>query len=264
MSLQNLGLLSSLEHDCVIDEEWPSWVPRWDRGRTTQILHNYTSGRVQSSLPVIKYRPKILISGGVHISTLSWSGMVIGGPPYGKSAMDPLKQPFQELLSKYLPQITHPTDPLLLCIAMTLTVGLDFKSNCPPLDLCQFRLDFLAYLVSILPSLHMLDTTQHLPPVLAEQGLAGNSSNFHAAAVRGCKNKRFFGTQNGAFGIGPRAAQTGDHIVLLYGSNAPCVLRTIGSNYKFVGECYLHQHMHGEAIEMAARGLLAVKEFEMR
>jgi hypothetical protein len=178
--------------------------------------------------------------------------------------MDPLKQPFQEWLSKYLPKITHPTDPLLLCIAMTLTVGLDFKSNCPPLDLSQFRLDFLSYLVRVLPSLDMLGTTHHLSQVLAEQGLAGNAPNFYAAAVRGCRNKRFFCAQNGAFGIGPRAAQTGDHIVLLYGSNAPCVLRTKGSYYQFVGECYIYQHMHGEVIEMATEGLLAVEEFEMR
>jgi hypothetical protein len=183
---------------------------------------------------------------------------------YGKSEMDPLEQAFQEWLSKYLPKITHSTDPLLLSIAMTLTVGLDFESNCPPLDLSQFRLDFLTYLVGILPSLDMLGTTQHLSQVLVAQGLGGNSPNFYAAAIRGCRNKRFFCTQNGAFGISPRAAQTGDHIVLLYGSNAPCVLRTKDSYYQFVGECYLHQHMHGEAIKMAAEELLAIEEFEIR
>lgn len=264
MSHQNLGLLSSLEHDCTIDEEWPSWVPRWDRQRTTQILHNYTSGRVKSPLPVINHRPTILTSKGVRISTLSWCGMVIRGTPHDTSEIDAINQPFQEWLSKYLPRITHPTDPLLLRIAMSLTVGLDFKSNCPPLDMSQFRLDFLAYMVDILPSLHLLATTQQLSQVLTEQALAGNSSNFHIAAVRGCRNKRFFCTQDGAFGIGPRAAQTGDQVVLLYGSNAPCVLRPRGPYYQFVGECYLHQHMHGEAIEMAARGLSAVEEFEMR
>ena len=162
----------------------------------------------------------------------------------GKSEMDFLKQPLQEWLSKYLPKIKHATDPLLLSIAMTLTVGLDFESNCPPLDLSQFRLDVLAYLVGILPTLDMLATTQPLSQVLVAQGLAGNSPNFYAAAIRGCRNKRLFCTKDGAFGIGPRAAQTGDHIVLLYGSNAPCVLRTKGLYYQFVGECYLHQHMH--------------------
>jgi len=265
-SCQNLGLLSSLEHDYAIDEEWPSWVPRWDRDRTTQILHNYASGRAQSSLPRIKYRPAILVSEGVRISTLSWCGVVIreAKSADGKSEMDPLKQPFQEWLSKYLPKITDSTDPLLLCIAMTLTVGLDLESNCPPLNSSQFRLDFLAYLMGILPSLDMPGTTQHLSQVLVEHGREGDSSKFYAAAVRGCRNKRFFCTQNGEFGVGPRAARTGDHIVLLYGSNAPCVLRPKGLYYQFVGECYLHQHMHGEAIEMAAEGLLAVEEFEMR
>jgi hypothetical protein len=266
-SCQNLGLLSSLEHVCAIDEQWPSWVPRWDRSRTTQILHNYASGRAQSFVPRIKYRPTILISEGVRISTLSWCGIVIERKvvesPFYKSGMDPLKQPFQEWLSNYRLKIKHSTDPLLLSIAMTLTVGLDFKSNCPPLDLSQFRLDFLAYLVGIVPSLDMLGSTQHLSQVLVAQGLAGNSLDFYAAAFRGCRNKRFFCTQNGEFGIGPRAAQAGDHVVLLYGSNAPCVLRATGSYYQFVGECYLHQHMHGEAIKMSAEELLAVKEFEI-
>lgn len=147
---------------------------------------------------------------------------------------------------------------------MTLTVGLDSESNCPPLDLSQFRLDFFAYLVEILPSLDMLGTTQDLSRILVEQGLAGDLTNFYAAAIRGSRNKRFFCTQNGAFGIGPQAAQSGDQIVLLYGSNAPCVLRKKGSYYQFVGECYLHQHMHGEAIEMVTEGLLAVEEFEIR
>ncbi|KAH7310337.1 heterokaryon incompatibility protein-domain-containing protein [Rhexocercosporidium sp. MPI-PUGE-AT-0058] len=264
LSSQNLGLLSSVEHDCAIDENWPSWVPRLDRQRQTQILHKYTSGRVQSSLPVIQHTPKILISKGVRISMLSWCGVVIGGAPHGKSGMNLLKQPLQEWLSKYLPIIAHPTDSLLLCIAMTLTVGLDLHSNCPPLDLSRFRLDFLAYLVGILPSLHLPHTARHVLEVLAEPGLAGNSSNYYAAAVRGCKNKRIFSTQTGEFGIGPGAAQTGDHIALLYGGNAPCVLRPKGLYYQFVGECYLHQHMHGEAIEMLARGLFAVEEFEMR
>jgi hypothetical protein len=267
-SCQNLGLLSSLEHNCAINEEWPSWVPRWDRDRTTQILHNYASGRAQLSSLRIKYRPTILISEGIRISRFSWCGLVIGGEvdksAYGKSEMDPLKQPFQEWLSKYLPKITHSADPLLLSIAMTLTVGLDFKSNCPPLDLSQFRLDFLAYLMAILPSLDMLGTTQHLSQLLVAEGLAGNSPNFYGAAIRGCGNKRFFCTQNGEFGIGPRAAQAGDHIVLLYGSNAPCVLRGKGPYYQFVGECYLHQQMHGEAIKMAAEELLAIEKFKMR
>ncbi|KIN03036.1 hypothetical protein OIDMADRAFT_144134 [Oidiodendron maius Zn] len=267
-SCQNLSLLSSLEHDCAINEEWPSWVPRWDRSRTTQILHNYASGRAQLSLPRIKYRPKVLTSEGIRISRFSWCGVVIGGEvdkaADNKFKMDPLKQPFQEWLSKYLPKITHSTNPLLLSIAMTLTVGLDLKSNCPPLDLSQFRLDFLAYLTAILPSLDMLGTTQHLSQLLVAEGLAGNLPNFYGAAIRGCGNKRFFCTQNGAFGIGPRAAQAGDHIVLLYGSNAPCVLRTKGPYYQFVGECYLHQHMHGEAIKMAAEELLAIEEFEIR
>ncbi|KAH8589473.1 heterokaryon incompatibility protein-domain-containing protein [Bisporella sp. PMI_857] len=267
---QNLGLLSSLEHDCVIDENWPSWVPRWDRIRTTQILHNYASGRAGASLPRIKCKPKILISEGVRISTLSWCGGVIRQDTtksvqgYGKRTIEHLNQRFQEWLSQYLPKITDAADPLLLHIAMTLTVGLDWESHCPPQDLFQFRLDFLSYLVEVLSSLKIISATPDLAQVLEKEASAGNPSIFYDAADRGSRNKRFFCTPNGEFGICPRAAHTGDYIVLLYGSNAPCVLRPKGPYFQFIGECYLHQHMHGEAIEMAAKGLLPIEEFELR
>ena len=255
----SLGLLSSLEHGWVIDKEWPSWVPRWDRSRTTQILHDYDSGRVHSSTPRLQWRPGVLISGGVRTSMLSWCGEFIrdGTTP----EMDFLKQPLQELLSKLRPKITHSADPLLLDIAMTLTVGLDKQSKSPP---PEFRLNFLAFLVSISPSLDILDATRDLLQELVEQGQAGDAANFYAAASRGSRNKRFFCTQNGEFGVGPRAAQTGDHVVLLYGSNAPCLLRPKGSYYQIVGECYLHHHMHGEVIEMAEKELLPIEDFELR
>ena len=180
----------------------------------------------------------------------------------GKSKL--LKQPLQEWLSKYLPKITHATDPLLLSIPMTPTIGLDLESNFALLStLSQFRFDFLPYLVGILPTLDMPGITQPYRRFWWHKDWQAIHPNFYAAAIRRCRNKRFFCTKDGAFGIGPQAAQTGDHIVLLYGSNAPCVLRTKGLYYQFVGECYLHQHMH-EAIKMAIEELLAIEEFEIR
>ena len=106
--------------------------------------------------------------------------------------------------------------------------------------------------------------TQHLSQVLVARRLTGKPPGFYAAAIRGSRNKRLFYTQNGELGISPRAAQSGGHIVLLYGNNAPCMLQPKGLYYQFVGECSLHQHMHGEVIKMAAKDLLFVKEFEIR
>ena len=265
---QDLSLLSSIDHEHEIDEKWPSWVPRWDRSRTIQILHMYASGRAQSSLPRIEYESESLTSEGVCISTVSWCGMVVEGglenPAYYESEFDTLRLPFGEWLSKYLSETTQSIDEILDSLAMTLTVGLDNESKCPPRDFSQFRADFVAYLVEILPSLDLLIPTQRLPQVLREQGLAGDPKRFYTAAIRGCGNKRLFSTQNGEFGVCPRAAQPGDIVVLLYGSNAPCLLRPKGSCYQYVGECYLHHQMHGEAIAMAAKGLLDIKKFELR
>ena len=263
---QSLGLLSSLEHDVAIEEGWPSWVPRWDRRRTTQVLHNFASGRAESSVPRINFKPGILISEGIRISTVSWCGSVIGGEAGSAetATMNILIKPLEEWLLEFPPKITDPADPLFLHTAMTLTVGLDLGSNCPPLDKAQLRLDFLAYLVDISPSLSLLGTTQHTSQILTEQALAGNSRNYRRAAARGSRNKRLIRTVDGELGVGPRTAQAGDHVVLLYGSNAPSVLRPMGSYYQYIGECYLGNHMYGEAIRMAAEGLVAAEEFELR
>jgi hypothetical protein len=55
-------------------------------------------------------------------------------------------------------------------------------------------------------------------------------------------------------GLGPRDAQTGDHLSILLGCSVPVILRRVGSAesarvYKLVGECYVHGMMDGEALD---------------
>lgn len=52
-------------------------------------------------------------------------------------------------------------------------------------------------------------------------------------------------------GLAPMAAQVGDSICILYGCSVPVVLRQQGEgSWAFIGECYFHGMMDGEAIEM--------------
>ncbi|KAN0102657.1 Heterokaryon incompatibility protein (HET) domain containing protein [Hyaloscypha variabilis] len=51
------------------------------------------------------------------------------------------------------------------------------------------------------------------------------------------------------FGLAPGSAETNDRICILFGCSVPVVLRKLpGNRYKFVGECYVHGKMDGEAI----------------
>lgn len=50
-------------------------------------------------------------------------------------------------------------------------------------------------------------------------------------------------------GLAPMAAQIEDIICILYGCSVPVVLRPHKGGFQFVGECYIHGMMDGEAVE---------------
>lgn len=61
-------------------------------------------------------------------------------------------------------------------------------------------------------------------------------------------DQRFFITQNGRIGVGPRHLQEADLIVVFWGADMPCVLREQGNGHaRFLGPAYVHGVMDGEA-----------------
>lgn len=63
--------------------------------------------------------------------------------------------------------------------------------------------------------------------------------------------RTLFSTDRGTMGAGPPKLEEGDIICILYGGPVPYVLRptAVPGEYKFVGDCYLHGQMRGEALE---------------
>jgi hypothetical protein len=64
-------------------------------------------------------------------------------------------------------------------------------------------------------------------------------------------NKLFVTQQNRA-GMGYRALQENDVIVLLAGGSCPFILRPTGENFIFIGPTYVHGVMYGEAWQNGA------------
>lgn len=62
-------------------------------------------------------------------------------------------------------------------------------------------------------------------------------------------NKSAFVTHLGWIGIGEKDLRPGDIVVILFGSDAPVVLRADGDNYKLIGHCYVHGIMKGEFLQ---------------
>ncbi len=69
-------------------------------------------------------------------------------------------------------------------------------------------------------------------------------------------DQRFFITKNGRIGIGPRHLMAGDPVVILWGSDMPCVIREPENvnvddddGHRFLGAAYVYGVMSGEAFE---------------
>ena len=85
---------------------------------------------------------------------------------------------------------------------------------------------------------------------------------FHQCFHYQMQRDMVFATREGHFGVGPRTLRVGDRIFIVKGAAVPLIFRTLqGSNdpmeassshldrdYSYVGRCYLHGYMDGEAV----------------
>jgi hypothetical protein len=86
-------------------------------------------------------------------------------------------------------------------------------------------------------------------------------------------NRKFFRTaKEERLGLAPDTAKEGDIVCVFYGCSVPVIIRKIKDRdrdrrrdmnkqeYQFIGECYLHGMMDGEAVSGARRAELKDKE----
>ena len=67
--------------------------------------------------------------------------------------------------------------------------------------------------------------------------------------TKACNGRKLFSTLSGYIGIGDGTLESGDLVCVFLGGMTPFIIRPVDQKYKFVGECYVHGIMHGEALE---------------
>jgi len=87
--------------------------------------------------------------------------------------------------------------------------------------------------------------TIFLRRVLAE----AMSSDFQFRVQRCISYRRMVRTKKSYLGLALALAHTGDHVALLKGLRTPVVLRPNREVWEFVGDCYVHGIMNGEAFQ---------------
>lgn len=99
------------------------------------------------------------------------------------------------------------------------------------------------------------------PPVAAQQAIPPRSPDeledlcnhmTEYLQIRVHEGRRMFRTTDGGLGLAPSRAKPGDIVCVLLGGDVLYVLRSSSeretSEYQFVGECYLHSMMDGQAL----------------
>ena len=73
--------------------------------------------------------------------------------------------------------------------------------------------------------------------------------------------RSFFLSNNGYMCLAPGETRPGDQICVLLGGHVLYVLRPVGQNWLFIGECYVHGLMDGEAMGLLESGTFGLQEF---
>ncbi|KAK4122815.1 hypothetical protein N657DRAFT_681786 [Parathielavia appendiculata] len=79
----------------------------------------------------------------------------------------------------------------------------------------------------------------------------GNGNLFLDAVATACVGRRLFRTASNMRGVGPIDTQPGDKVCVIYGTPVPFIIRRCDEKqgYTLVGECYIDDIMHGEAVD---------------
>ena len=85
----------------------------------------------------------------------------------------------------------------------------------------------------------------------------------HRSISLACFDQCFMITTNGYMGFCPSYAKVGDRICILFGGRRPYIIRQEPDVLRFIGQCYVHGLMDGEAMGIARRHHWPTEPFDL-
>lgn len=290
----SLALLSSVQgarDGEVLYADLPSWVPQWHYILTRTLTPMEPDGNFQpgAGRPFQRRRhpdSRKLIVRGIDAEAVSGIGeqkaFVMDHDPSLNHSEDPevssdsytcTSQTSADVTAGLTTgsskkRITCPHERIE-ALALTLTAGKDWYglpvrdihshsadfANCLLLNGLKWTLEGSAFgqhndNTVITPTIDLAELSS-----LRSTTPTRDASRFLDTAVAVVKDRKLFSTASGMRGVGPREMLPGDRVCVLYGANMPFVLRRQGDGYVVVGECYVYDLMHGEAVSKLQHGL---------
>jgi hypothetical protein len=252
--------------------EFPSWVPRlhekWDWSTDAgpfifQPFMAYPEDpvRVESFFTT---NPDILCLRGMVVDSISDTS-----PVFSDAVLDSVNDMTTQLrMVNGMLGVGNSKDPQPLVESLARTL---IATNTPD-DTDHIYQTFLGWAMTI--THHAPSFFRHLwTDDVTGQRMLKEETGYNDGVIESCTNRRFFCTQRGFVGLGPREVSVADVVVVVYGYPLPLILRRIGAlgyyvvgvqgigigyqysqtdgmpdHYCLVGECYVDGIMHGEAV----------------
>jgi hypothetical protein len=86
---------------------------------------------------------------------------------------------------------------------------------------------------------------------------------FESAYLDANYHRRMVTTTKGYIGLAPEQTSPGDIVCFFLGGRMPVILRPVDQHWEFIGECYIHGVMFGEAIDDLENGQYELRDFEI-
>ena len=244
------------------DVEYRSWAPRWDNPQRVIIIrHAFVveesgacGGRAAQFVVLKDSGQEQLCVTGIFYATVTTFDGVMDISPFSITRSDGLHM-YHQVVEVYegIDWNDPMSDVTLPVLARTLTAGMtaafqylnmiDDNSRCAHYEAFRYYIEW------------------YRTPTADFDNLRDDARQYHAQLSTRSWNRRFFWTSRKDYGIGPVCMREGDIVVVLYGSNAPCVLRPKGDKYLMLGEAYVDSIMNGELVREVEEGRRQDQEF---
>jgi hypothetical protein len=264
----NLDALSFAQHRWPLHRDgFPSWVPQWDnRYRSRSILATYppdipwqASGCLLDRISVSRgeVEKSVLSVLGFHFDTVVAKFEVKGKPLPDPEALQKLLTTLGLMHDGHRGRIagsSYPTgEDKFAALYLTLICGVyqfgrQLRRAEQHIDIVQSEFYWLL----------------REPPGAPKPMIVIGSPMYYDLASTFCSGRRFFTTQNGWIGLGPEKLQPGDKVCIFNGGKVPYILRLTEDYHQFLGDCYVHGIMDGEAAAMCAAGCFKEEYFKLR
>jgi hypothetical protein len=253
------------------DQDFPSWVPRWDLPTTTAnsistycVLETKAGWKTMEEcfndaskghpINIGQSLPNVLRIQGRRINDVKLCLPVASAEAMLPQLLQTLPG-MLDICKTHLPQFSP--EELHTAFLQVTTTGQSSEDDIAINDSLHHYSNFLSNMVESdmceLPYRLRtgLRTTLNIASLLplTKDDLKHPDPKPFSSILGRMMHRRLFITVFGHLGLGPAGMMSGDVVVLLFGGNVPYVLRPVeNERWRFVGECYVHGIMQGEAL----------------